>query len=86
MTTEKTILDEWAVKDLEDGSSLSITVVHCPELGNQSLSGIQVLYMGNIVNFEPGIVERWGRIRPPKRVSRSICSKTNPGWCMRISS
>ncbi len=59
MTTEKTILDEWSVNDLEDGSSLTITVLNCPELGNQSLPGIQVLYMGNIVNFEPGIVERW---------------------------
>jgi len=59
MTTEKTILDEWSVKDLEDGSSVTVRVINCPELGNQSLPGIQVLYMGNIVNFEPGIVERW---------------------------
>ena len=58
MANEKTIIDEWAVKDLEDGSSLSITVVNCTELGNQSLPGIQVLYMGNIVNYEPLIVER----------------------------
>lgn len=59
MTTEKTILDEWSVKDLEDGSSLTVTVLNCPELGNQSLPGIQVLCMGTIVNFEPGTVERW---------------------------
>lgn len=58
MTNEKTIIDQWDVKDLEDGSSLTITVVGCPELGNQALPGIQVLYMGNIVNYEPLIVER----------------------------
>lgn len=58
MANEKTIIDEWAVKDLEDGSSLTITVVQCTELGNQSLPGIQVLYMGNIINYEPLAVER----------------------------
>ena len=59
MANQKTIIDEWSVKDLEDGSSLTITVVNCTELGNQSVPGIQVLYMGHIVNFEPNIVERW---------------------------
>ncbi len=58
MANQKNIIDEWAVNDLEDGSSLAITVVSCTELGNQSLPGIQVLYMGNIVNYEPLIVER----------------------------
>ncbi len=55
----KTIRDEWAVKDLEDGSSLHITVVDCTELGNQSLPGVQVLYLGQIINYEPLITERW---------------------------
>lgn len=59
MSTQKTILDEWSVKDLEDNSSLTVTVINCPELGNQSLPGIQILCMGTIVNYEPGIVERW---------------------------
>ena len=59
MANQKTIIDEWAVKDLEDGSSLTITVINCTELGNQSLPGIQVLYMGHIINFEPNAVERW---------------------------
>ena len=59
MANVKTILDDWTVKDLEDGSSLSVTIVKCTELGNQSLPGIKVLYMGNIINFEPNIVERW---------------------------
>ncbi|MBC7571854.1 MAG: hypothetical protein H7319_19305 [Spirosoma sp.] len=59
MLTEKTVIEEWSVKDLEDNSSLTVRVMDCPELGNRSLPGIQVMYMGNIVNFEPDIVERW---------------------------
>ncbi|MBP9926772.1 MAG: hypothetical protein KBF45_12375 [Cyclobacteriaceae bacterium] len=59
MSNIKTVIEEWSVKDLEDGSSLNITVVGCTELGNQSKPGIQVWYMGNIVNFEPLAVERW---------------------------
>jgi len=31
----------------------------CTELGNQSLPGLQVFSMGQIVNFEPLVVERW---------------------------
>lgn len=59
MANEKTILDEWSVKDLEDGSSLTVTIVKCTELGNQGRPGLQVLYMGNIINFEPNAVEHW---------------------------
>ncbi len=59
MSNIKTVIEEWSVKDLEDGSSLNIIVVACTELGNQSKPGIQVCYMGNIVNFEPLAVERW---------------------------
>ncbi len=59
MANEKTVIDEWSVKDLEDGSALTITVVSCTEMGNQSLPGIQVLYMGNTINYEPLITERW---------------------------
>ncbi|WP_299255199.1 hypothetical protein [uncultured Cytophaga sp.] len=59
MSNIKSSIEEWSVKDLEDGSSLDISVVGCTELGNQSLPGIQVWYMGNIVNFEPLAVERW---------------------------
>jgi len=58
MANVKTVIEEWAVKDLEDGSSLKITVVACTELGNESRPGIQVLYMGYTVNYEPLIVER----------------------------
>jgi hypothetical protein len=59
MANIKTVLDEWSVKDLEDNSSLRITVESCTELGNHSKPGIQVLYMGNYVTFEPNIVEQW---------------------------
>jgi hypothetical protein len=46
MANVKTVLDEWAVKDLEDGSSLRIAVVGCTELGNESRPGIQVSLHG----------------------------------------
>lgn len=59
MSNIKTIIEEWAVKDLEDNSSLSISVIACTELGNESKPGIQVCFMGNIVNYEPLITERW---------------------------
>ncbi|MFD2574245.1 hypothetical protein ACFSUS_26660 [Spirosoma soli] len=58
MANQKNIIDEWSVRDLEDGSSLTVTVVSCTELGNQSLPGLQVIYMGNIVNYEPLVTER----------------------------
>jgi hypothetical protein len=28
-------------------------------LGNQSLPGVQVYWMGHIVNYEPNVVEKW---------------------------
>ena len=59
MANTKTIIDEWAVKDLEDGSSLGISILSCTELGNEARAGIQVCYMGYIVNYEPLIVARW---------------------------
>lgn len=55
---QKTTIEEIEVKDLEDGSKLTVTAVACTELGNQSKPGIQIWYMGNIVNFEPLICER----------------------------
>lgn len=59
MSNVKTVIEEWAVKDLEDGSSLKIGVVGNTEMGNESKPGIQVHYLGYTVNFEPVIVERW---------------------------
>lgn len=59
MANIKTIIEEFAVKDLEDGSALNISIIGCTELGNDAKPGIQVCYMGNIVSFEPLHVERW---------------------------
>lgn len=59
MSNTKTTIEEWSVKDLEDGSSLTIQVLDCTELGNQSKPGIQVCSMGSIINYEPLAVERW---------------------------
>jgi hypothetical protein len=59
MANIKTTVDEWEVRDLEDNSALRIYVESCTELGNQSQPGIQVLYMGHYVTYEPLAVERW---------------------------
>jgi hypothetical protein len=59
MANEKTLIEEWSVRDLEDNSTLTVQVVNCTELGNLSKPGIQVLYMGNIINYEPYLAEQW---------------------------
>ena len=59
MANIKTVIEEWSVKDLEDGSSLNISVLGCTELGNNGVPGIQFCYLGYTVNYEPLIVERW---------------------------
>ena len=59
MANIRTTIDEWAVKDLEDNSSISVIVESCTELGNDGKPGIQVFYMGNYITFEPNIVEQW---------------------------
>jgi hypothetical protein len=59
MSNIKTVVEEWSVRDLEDGSSINIQVLSCTELGNQSKPGVQVVFMGRIVNYEPLSVERW---------------------------
>lgn len=59
MANNKTIIEEWKVKDLEDNSSLGVQVFACTEMGNKSLPGIQIFYMGKYTNFEPIAVERW---------------------------
>ena len=59
MANIKTMIDEWEVRDLEDNSSLKIGVASCTELGNKGVPGIQVYYLGYIVNYEPLIVEQW---------------------------
>ncbi len=59
MTNTRTKIDEWEVRDLEDNSALRIYVEDCTELGNQGRPGIQVIYLGQYVTFEPLAVERW---------------------------
>lgn len=56
---EKTLIDEIEVRDLEDNSTLKVSVYSHPELGNRGVPGVQVLYMGHFVNYEPLQVERW---------------------------
>lgn len=55
----KTIIEEWQVKDLEDNSAIDVKVYSCTEMGNNSKPGIQLTYMGKMINFEPLAVERW---------------------------
>lgn len=59
MANNKTIIDEWEVRDLEDNSKIAVTVVHNTEMGNNSAPGIQVISFGQTVNYEPLHVERW---------------------------
>lgn len=56
---EKTLIDEIEVRDLEDNSVLRVSVYNHPELGNRGVPGVQILYMGHYVNYEPLAVERW---------------------------
>ncbi|MEZ6018165.1 MAG: hypothetical protein R3F49_24775 [Planctomycetota bacterium] len=53
MTNIKTLVDAFEVQDLEDGSMIRVSVEHCTEVGNAGAPGLQVLYMGQIVCFEP---------------------------------
>ncbi len=59
MANVATVLDTIEVPDLEDNSKLTVVVQSCTELGNKGVPGLQVHYMGYIVNFEPAAVERW---------------------------
>ena len=59
MANTITPIDEWAVKDLEDNSSLKIVVQGCSELGNSAKPGIRVLFLGYTINFYPDLVEQW---------------------------
>jgi hypothetical protein len=56
---QKTLVEEFEVKDLEDNSKLTVAALNCTELGNQGKPGMQIIYMGNIVNYEPLAAERW---------------------------
>jgi hypothetical protein len=58
MANVKTPVDSFEVRDLEDNSTISVHVEACTEVGNAGKPGVQVLYMGNIVCFEPLMAER----------------------------
>ena len=53
MSNVKTLIETFEVRDLEDNSLITVHVEHCTEVGNAGKPGLQVLYMGNIVCFEP---------------------------------
>ena len=59
MANTATVLDTIEVTDLEDNSKLTVVIQACTELGNNGVPGLQVRYMGYIVNLEPLIVARW---------------------------
>ncbi|WP_271766655.1 hypothetical protein [Aquimarina algiphila] len=52
-------IDKWYVKDLEDNSAIEVKAYSCTEMGNDAKPGIQLTYMGKMINFEPIAVERW---------------------------
>ena len=54
-----TVVDTIEVRDLEDNSKLTVLVQSCSELGNSAVPGLQVNYLGYILNLEPHQVERW---------------------------
>jgi hypothetical protein len=54
MANVKTVIDQWSVKDLEDNSSINVTVEAATELGNAGLPRIQILSMGQFNS-----VEKW---------------------------
>lgn len=58
MSNVKTVVEAFEVKDLEDNSKIAVHVEHCTEVGNAGKPGLQVIYMGNIVCFEPLMAER----------------------------
>lgn len=53
MSNIKTPVESFEVLDLEDNSKIQVHVESCTEVGNAGKPGLQVLYMGNIVCFEP---------------------------------
>ncbi|MGC4103990.1 hypothetical protein [Ferruginibacter sp.] len=59
MPNIQTTIDEWEIKDLEDNSTIRVHVSHNTEMGNNSQPGLQVICMGNIINYEPLHAERW---------------------------
>lgn len=59
MANVSSVLDTIEVRDLEDNSKLTVVISSCTELGNSATAGLQVNYLGYILNLEPLAVERW---------------------------
>ena len=59
MANISSVLDTIELRDLEDNSKLTVVVQSCSELGNSAAAGLQVTYLGYILNLEPLQVERW---------------------------
>ena len=75
MANEVKVLDTIEVTDLEDNSKLTVVVRSCSEMGNKGVPGIQFVYMGYFVNFEPLQVEKWAY---QARVEVKTRSKAKP--------
>lgn len=58
MTNVKTPVETLEVRDLEDGSTLTVHIESCTEVGNDGVPGMQVLFLGNIVCFEPRMANK----------------------------
>ncbi len=78
MNTIETLLDEWEVKDLEDGSRFRVTVEYRSEMGNRSQPGLLVQCMGRYVNYEPCHVERWAY--EASKLEQSVFVLQNESW------
>ena len=78
---EKTVIDEIEVRDLEDNSTLRVTVYSHPELGNRGVPGVQVLYMGQFVNYEPLQVERWAY--QAQKAGTDVWYLADQSWAVR---
>ena len=82
MANEKTVVEEIECRDLEDDSKLKVTVLACTELGNNSKPGLQVMWMGNIVNFHPLAAEKWA-YDAKKILTCSVGWPVKPKNCFR---
>ena len=73
-----TKLDEWEVKDLEDGSRFRVGVEYRAEMGNRSQPGLLVQCMGRFVNYEPCHVEQW--VYNAGKLGQKVYVLENESW------
>ncbi len=59
MANNRTTVDAWEVKDLEDNSTITVQVEHNTEMGNKNLSGLLIRCFGQMVAYEPVAAGRW---------------------------